>query len=142
MTTHTRGHRFGMPATALSQVFLIPFGVSSRRAYAQIHDGKLHVRFGPMFDEQIALENIEEAEAARWPRWAGVGPRTNFRGTVGLIASYGATVKLTFKEPIDVHLFVVPVKCRFLYISLEDPGEFLQAIGKAPAEKHAHAKAA
>jgi hypothetical protein len=128
-----------MPTTALSQVFLIPFGVSSRRAYAQVHDGKLHVRFGPMFDEQIALENIEKAEAARWPWWAGIGPRTNFRATVGLIASYGRTVKLTFKEPIDVHLFVVPVKCRFLYFSLEEPDEFLKAIEKAPAETQAMA---
>jgi hypothetical protein len=131
-----------MPTTPLSQVFLIPFGVSSRRAYAQVHDGKLHVRFGPMFDEQIAVENIEEAAEARWPRWAGVGLRTNFRGTVGLISSYGKIVKLTFKEPIDVHLFVVPFKCRSLYVSLEDPDAFLKAIGKAPAEKHAPAKAA
>jgi len=92
-----------------------------------------------MFDEQIALENIEKAEAARWPWWAGIGPRTNFRATVGLIASYGRTVKLTFKEPIDVHLFVVPVKCRFLYFSLEEPDEFLKAIEKAPAETQAMA---
>jgi hypothetical protein len=131
-----------MPITQLSQVLLIPFGVSGKRAYAQAHDSKLHVKFGPMFDEQIALDNIEDARAARWPRWAGVGPRTNFRGTVGLISSYGETVKLTFKEPIDVNIFVVPVKCRILYLSVEDPDEFLKAIGKAPPEKHARARAA
>jgi len=142
MTTHARGTRFGMPITQLSQVFLIPFGVSNKRAYAQLHGGKLHVRFGPMFDEQIVLENIERAEEARWPRWAGVGPRTNFRGTVGLIASYGKTVKLTFKEPIDVHLFVVPVKCHRLYISLEDAEGFLKAIREVMTAQRKAAKAA
>jgi hypothetical protein len=142
MTTQTKGHRFGMRITPLSQALLIPFGVSSRRAYAQIRDGELHMRFGPMFDERIMLENIERAEVARWPRWAGVGPRANFRGTLGLVSSYGNVVKLTFKEPIDVHLYMVPVNARRLYLSLENPDEFLKTIGKAPAEEHVPAKAA
>ncbi|HVP05724.1 MAG TPA: hypothetical protein VMT90_08620 [Dehalococcoidia bacterium] len=142
MTTETKTHRFGMPATGVSQVFLIPFGVSARRAYAQVHDGKLHVRFGPMFNEQIPLANVEEAREARWPWWAGVGPRTNMRGSVALISSFGKTVKLTFKEPIRVTLFVVPVSCRTLYLSIADPEEFLKAIGKPARAAHGHAKAA
>jgi len=34
MTTQAKSHRFAMRITPLSQVLLIPFGVSSRRAYA------------------------------------------------------------------------------------------------------------
>lgn len=139
MTTHSTGHRFGMPTTPVSQLFLMPFGVASRRAYAQVHEGTMHLRFGPMFDEKIALANVEEAKAARWPRWAGVGPRTNFRGTVALISKFGEAVKLTFKEPITVHLFVVPMKCSYLYFSVADAAEFLKAIGKAPARTTAKA---
>lgn len=142
MTTQTAGHRFGMPIKQVSRLMLIPYGVAGKRAYAQLRGDKLHVRFGPMFDEHIALANIERAEAARWPRWAGVGPRTNFRGTVGLISYYGDAVKLTFKEPLDVHLFVVPVKCRQLYISVDDAGAFVEAIGHAPSAPHKRARAA
>jgi hypothetical protein len=114
---------------------MIPFGVTRRRAYAEVHDGELRVRFGPMFDERIPLANVETAETARWPRWAGVGPRTNLRGAVGLVGSYSNVVKLTFKEPVDAHLFVAPVKCTRLYLSLEHPDRFLEAIGKAPPEE-------
>jgi hypothetical protein len=113
---------------------MIPFGVTRRRAYAQVHDGELHVRFGPMFDERIPLKSIETAEVTKWPRWAGVGPRTNFRGSVGLVGAYGDVVQLTLKEPMDVHMFVVPVSCRRLYLSLERADAFLEAIGKMPVK--------
>ncbi len=133
MTAQAKGHRFPILITQLSQVLLIPFGASRRRAFAQIHDGELHVRFGPMFDERIPLENIEATEVSRWPRWAGVGPRTDFRGRVGLVGSYSNVVRLTLKEPMAVHLFLLPVTCRKLYISLEDPDAFMQEISKPHA---------
>lgn len=142
MTTQAKGHRFPILITQFSQLLMIPFGVTKRRAFVQLQDGVLHVRFGPMFDERIPLDNIEAAEVSRWPRWAGVGPRTNLRGAVGLVGSYGNVVRLTLKEPMDVHLFVAPVSCRRLYLSLEDPDHFLQEIGMAPAAQPKATKAA
>jgi len=142
MTTQVREHRYSIRTTPLSQFFLIPFGVSKTRSYAQIRDGELHVRFGPMFDERIPLANIEEAKTVHWPRWAGVGPRTNFRGTVALVGSYDKTVRLTFKEPMRVHLFVFPTKCHELYLSLDDPNAFLKAVGQTEAKDGQLTKAA
>jgi len=141
MTTQTKGHRFPILITRVSQLLLIPFGVTRNRAFAQLHDGELRIRFGPMFDERIPMANIKAGELAKWPRWAGVGPRTNFRGAVGLVGAYGDVVRLTLKKPINVHLFVFPVSCDRLYLSFEHPEAFLREIGKAPAEHHA-AKAA
>ena len=141
MTTQTQGHRFQISITQLAQLFMIPFGVTRARAYARLQDGDLRLRFGPMFDERIALENIGSAEIARWPRWAGLGPRTNFRGSIGLVGAYGDVVKLTLKEPVGAHLFVVPVSCSRLYLSLEHPEAFLKEISTAKAAHHA-AKAA
>jgi len=142
MTTQAKGHRFPILITQLSQPLMIPFGVTRRRAFAQVQDGKLHVCFGPMFDERIPLDNIEAAEVSRWPRWAGVGPRTDFRGRIGLVGSYSNTVKLTLKKPVDVHLFVLPVTCHKLYLSLEDPDAFAQEISKPGAARPEAAKAA
>lgn len=142
MTTKPKRQRFPILITELSRLFMIPFGVTGRRAYVQLEEGELRVRFGPMFDERIPVKKIEAAETARWPRWAGVGPRANLRGAVGLVGSYSNVVKLTFKEPIDVHLYVAPVKCSRLYLSLEHPVAFLKAIGKAPAAKTEHKRAA
>jgi hypothetical protein len=95
-----------------------------------------------MFDERIPLDNIETAEEATWPRWVGVGPRANFRGAVGLIGSLDNIVKLTLKEPIDVRLFVFPVRCERLYLSLVHPDHFLAGLGREPAEMPALRKAA
>lgn len=135
MPTSTKRHRFPILITEISELFMIPFGVTRRRAFAQVQDDKLRVRFGPMFDERIPLKNIESAGIARWPRWAGVGPRTNLRGAIGLVGSYRNVVRLTLKEPMDAHLFVAPVKCSRLYLSLEHPDRFLKEIGKAPSEQ-------
>jgi hypothetical protein len=142
MTAQAAGHRFPILITQLSQLLMIPFGVTRRRAFAQLQEGELHIRFGPMFDERIPLEKIEVAESVRWPRWAGVGPRANFRGSIGLVGSYSNVVKLTLKEPMDAHLFVVPVTCRRLYLSLEHPDRFLKELGRMPAEQPEAAKAA
>jgi len=142
MTEQAKGHRFPILITQFSQLLMIPFGVTRRRAFVQLADGEVHVRFGPMFDERIRLDNIESAEVSKWPRWAGVGPRTNLRGVVGLVGAYGNVVRLTLKEPMDVHLFLAPVSCRRLYLSLEHPDLFLQEIGKAPTEQAGAQKAA
>ena len=142
MTTQTRGHKFPILITQLSQLLMIPFGVTEDRAFVRVKDGQMHVNFGPMFDETISLKNVESAEVARWPRWAGHGPRTNFRGVVGLIGAYGNVVRLTLKKPVNVRLFLVPTTCRTLYISLEDPERFLRELPKAPARRTRVARAA
>ncbi|HEY5625992.1 MAG TPA: hypothetical protein VIT93_05850, partial [Dehalococcoidia bacterium] len=139
MTAQAKGHRFPILITEFSQLFMIPFGVTRRRAFAQVQDGELRIRFGPMFDERIPLSNIKAAEVSRWPRWAGVGPRTNFRGVVGLVGSYSNVVRLTLKKPVDVHLYFLPTSCRRLYLTLDHAERFLEAIGKAPKE-HVAAK--
>jgi hypothetical protein len=139
MTTQTKGHKFPIRITEFSRLFMIPFGVTRKRAFADVRDGELHVRFGPMFDETIPLDNIKKAEVTSWPRWAGVGPRTNFRGSVGLVGSYGDVVKLTFKKPVEAHLFLLPVSCSRLYLSFEHPEKFVEAIGKTAQRAMKHA---
>ncbi len=142
MTTHAKGHRFPILITQFSQLLMIPFGVTRKRAFAQVGDSQLRVSFGPMFNEKFPLDAIESAEVANWPRWAGVGPRTNLRGVVGLVGAYGNVVRLTLKKPMDVRLFLVPTSCRRLYLSLEDPDRFLEEIGKAPVKRARAEKAA
>jgi hypothetical protein len=141
MTEEGKSHRFQMRIGGVARTFMIPFGVTKRQAYAQVRDGVVHVRFGPMFDERVRVDNIESAEVSRWPRWAGVGLRTNLRGSIGLIGGYGETVKITLKEPQPVHLYLVPARMRCLHLALEDAEGFLEMLGK-PAPKRSRAKAA
>ncbi len=126
--------RFPMLIGTLGRVTLIPFGVTRQRAFVEIAEEELHVRFGPVFEQRFPLSEIEEAVPATWPLWAGIGPRTNFRGAVGMVGAYANIVKLTFKTPQEVRLFVIPVSCERLYVSLEDPKAFIAALGKVREE--------
>lgn len=124
----TMRHRFPILITALGSLLLLPFGVSRKSAVAQIRDGKLHVQFGPMFDQTFELAEIEAVEKSRWPLWAGIGLRTNFRGAVGLVGGYRNIILIRFKKPQEVRMFVIGATCERLYLSMEEPETFIGAI--------------
>lgn len=138
MAPKTKAQEFRILTSPLWTPFLWPLGVTQRQAYAQLHEGKLHVHFGRVFDAEFPLDEVEGAELARWPLWAGIGPRTDFRGNVGLIGTYVNVVEVRFKEPQRVRL-LFPVTCRKLYVSMEEPHAFIEALrrqkgGEQPGE--------
>lgn len=109
---------------------LLPFGGSPERSYAELEDGTLHVRFGWLFDQRFPLEEVEAASPSHWPVWAGIGWRTNFAGTVGLIGTYVNIVEVRFREPQRVRM-LLPTRCSRLYVSLEEPREFIATLREA-----------
>lgn len=122
-----RSLRFPILISPLWRYLLLPFGATPARSFAELKDGELHVRFGRLFDHRFPLEEVESVSLGHWPVWAGVGWRTNFRGSVGLIGTYVNTVEVRFKEPQRVRL-LVPVRCERLYLSVEDPHDFISAV--------------
>src|SRR3972149_6619848 len=80
----------------------------------------------------IPLSAIEGASPSHWSVWAGIGWRTNSRATVGLIGTYVNIVEVRFREPQRVRM-VLPFACRRLYVSLEEPREFIAALRDAGA---------
>lgn len=133
-------HRFPILISNLGALLLMPLGVSRRQAMIQLRDGKMRVEFGPMFDETFDLEAVEGVETASWPVWAGIGPRMNLRGAVGLVGAYRNIVRVRFKEAQRVRLFVVPVSCRRLYVSLEDAQGFMDAVEEHLAARRGPAR--
>ena len=126
--------RFPILMSPMWRPLLLPFGGTPERSYAAIEDGELHVRFGWLFDQRFPLSAVEGASPSHWSVWAGIGWRTNFRGTVGLIGTYVNTVEVRFREPQRVRM-LLPLTCRRLYISLEEPREFIDALRGAAAPK-------
>ena len=124
--------RFPILISPLWRPLLLPFGATADRSFAEIQDGHLHVRFGLLFQHRFPLDQVEGASLAHWPLWAGIGWRTNFRGTVGLVGTYVNTVEVRFKEPQRVRL-LVPIRCRRLYLSVDDPRGFIAALRPPPA---------
>jgi hypothetical protein len=117
---------FPIAISPLWRGLLLPLGVTPKRSFVEVADGDVHIRFG-WFDYHFPLEAVERATLARWPIWAGVGVRTNFRGTVGLIGTYVNVVEVTFAEPQQMRL-LVRTGCRRLFLSLQDPHSFITAL--------------
>ena len=122
--------RFPMLLSPFWRPLLLPFGGTPTRSYAEIEDGHLHVRFGLLFDQRFPLDEIEAAAPSHWPVWAGIGWRASLRGTVGLIGTYVNIVEVRFKQRQRVRM-VLPVPCQRLFLSLEEPRDFISALQAA-----------
>ena len=140
-TKHTKTRRFPILVSPFWRALLFPFGVTPERAFAAIDDGELRVSFGRLFDHRFPLEAVETVAPSRWPLWAGIGLRTDFRRTVGLVGAYVNTVEVRFKKRQRVRM-VVPLPCERLVLSLEDPEAFIAALEKRNVTPEAPAKAA
>ena len=124
--------RFPILRSPLWRPLLLPFGGTSQRSYVELEDGVMHVRFGWLFDHRFPLDQVEAASPSHWPLLRGIGWRTNFRGTVGLIGTYVNVVEIRFKERQRVRM-LLPTSCERLYLSLAEPRDFIAALGEATA---------
>ncbi|MCH8346145.1 MAG: hypothetical protein IIC87_04330 [Chloroflexi bacterium] len=124
--------RFPILMSPLWRPLLLPFGGTTQRSYVELEDGVLHVRFGWLFDHRFPLDQVEAASPSHWPLLGGIGWRTNFRGTVGLIGTYVNVVEIRFKERQRLRM-LLPTSCERIYISLQEPHDFIAALGEATA---------
>ncbi len=138
---HARPKRFPVLIRGRWWPLLIPFGVTQERAFVQVGERELRVCFGPLFDYRFPLGAVETVATMRWPWWAGIGPRVDFRGTVAFVGAYENTVEVRFKERQRLRM-LAPLPCDRLVVSLEDPEAFIAALEKRAAMPEAVAKAA
>ena len=124
--------RFPILLSPYWRPLLLPFGGTPKRSYVELEDGALHVRFGWLFNHRFPLSQVEAASPSHWPLLAGIGWRTNFRGTVGLIGTYVNVVEIRFKERQRLRM-LLPTSCERLYLSLAEPRDFIAALGQATA---------
>jgi hypothetical protein len=122
----TARKRFHFALSPLWRPLLLPVRATEKRSFLEVDPDEFHVTFG-MFDYHFPLDEVEDVKLATWPLWAGVGARTNFRGVVGLIGTFVNVVKIDFKEAQQVRM-LVRVPCKTLYVSVEDPHEFMAAL--------------
>lgn len=133
----TTTKRFALAISPVWRPALLVLGVTPKRSFIEIGEEDIHVCFGRL-EYYFPLEAVEDVTLSTWPLWAGIGARTNFRGSVGLVGTYVNVVKITFKEPQQMRL-LVRTTCKQLFLSMEEPHAFIGAL-----KKHApvHAKAA
>ena len=133
----TARKRFPLALSPMWKPLLVPIRATEERSVAEVDGDEVHVTFG-MFDYHFPLDAVESVRLANWPIWGGIGARTNFRGNIGLIGTYVNVVEITFSEPQQVRM-LVRVPCKRLFVSVEDPHEFMAVMRRRTA---APAKAA
>jgi hypothetical protein len=124
----TTAKRFALAISPVWRPALLLFGVTPKRSFIEIGEEDLHVCFGRL-EYHFPLEAAEDVTLSRWPLWAGIGARTNFRGAVGLVGTYVNVVKITFKKPQQIRL-LVRTTCKELFLSVEEPHAFVTALKK------------
>lgn len=117
--------RFALRRDPVWRPLLLLFGGTAGGSFVELGPGTLRVRFGPGFDATIPRAEVAEAAPVRWPLLGGVGWRTNLRGAVALVGATRGVVRLRLVAPRRCRFFGVPLRCRELYVSLEEPDAFL-----------------
>jgi len=103
------------------------FGATQGRSRVELRGDALHTCFG-WHQIEIPLDHVRAASRSQWAWYAGIGWRSNVRSILGLVGSYRGIVRLAIDPPVRVRLLAIPFGLRDLYVSLEDPDGFLEAL--------------
>jgi len=108
---------------------MLPFGTRRSRSYLEVSETALNLVFSPFFRESVPRDRIAAVRPCSWPRLGGIGWRVGRGGTVGLIGSRKNTVEILLREPQRVRVAFLPMSCRRIVVSLQDPDAFIADLG-------------
>jgi len=127
--------RFPLLLSRCWRPLLLLFGGTKGRSYLEIDSEALTARFGWLFHYRFPLGDIEDATLVERPPWYfySIGWRSDLAGAIGLIGAYKNLVKIHFRRRRWVWM-LLPLPCKRLVASLEDPQAFLDALARARAK--------
>ena len=130
---HVRPKRFPVLIRGRWWPLLIPFGVTQERAFVQVGERELRVCFGPLFDYRFPLEAVETVAPSRWPLWAGIGPRVDFRGTVAFVGAVAVALYVLNEGATQRHVeeLVTAADRQHGQVALQRPAQEEKLVGVA-----------
>jgi hypothetical protein len=138
--TEGRGTPLIFIAIILGAVFLWAFAttLAAPTSFVAIAEERTRIRFAGFVDTVVANDSIVEARLVRRSLLWGIGVRTNFRGHVALLSSWGEAVELTFQTPVRIWLVprLVPVRAERLTLSVRNPARLVEHFTPAPGASH------
>ena len=117
--------RFYMRVDPMWRPLVFVGGATRENSYVEFDNHDVTFCFGMLFGHTVLRSKIKSIKRREWPLWVGVGWRTDFFRTVGLIGSFNDVVEMELTEPITFWRFA---HCTRLAISLEQPDEFIAAL--------------
>jgi hypothetical protein len=110
------------------------FGATEHRAYVDVEPGELTLCFGSHV-LRVPPSEVIDARHATWPWWNGVGWRVA-KSSFGLIGALDGVVRLTLAQPQITKVVGLSYTYDKVFVSLEDPRAFLEALHELRAGRH------
>ncbi len=114
-----------LPAVVAGLAFLWAFGATLRAptSFVAVADERTRIRFAGFVDTVVANKDIADVRVVHRNILGGIGVRTNFRGDVSLVSTWGDVAEISLRKPIRVWLIprLVPIKATRLQVSVRSP---------------------
>ena len=131
-TYHTgQTHRFALRYDRLMRGFTWGLALGPRRSGVELSEDDLQVRMGWGFQARIPRRSIHQARRLGQQRdiWYAVGIHSLPGGRWIVNGSLHGVVTLAIEPPARARAFGLPIRLRWLAMSLRDPDGFLAALG-------------
>lgn len=119
--------RFHIQVSPWVKPLLVLFTATGARLWVELTEDGISVRFG-WYTTTVPYALVKSGRRSRWPWYSGLGWRTNFRSVLGLIGAYDGIVEINLEPPHRTSLLGIGFDMQQLYVSLEEPEQFLRAL--------------
>ncbi len=129
MTDQAR--HFALHYNRLMRAFTWGLGLGPRRSGVELSEEELQVRMGWGFAARIPRRSITQARrlSRRRDIWYAVGIHTLLGGRWIVNGSLHGVVTLKIEPPVRARALGLPIRLRWLAMSLSEPDGFLAALG-------------
>jgi hypothetical protein len=126
-----QSHHFALCYNRAMRAFLGLLGLGPRHSGVELNGEELRVRMGWGFAARILRQSISQAQPLTRRRdiWYALGIHTLLGGRWIVNGSLTGVVTLAIEPPVRARAFGLPIRLRWLAMSLQDPEEFLTVLG-------------
>lgn len=129
-TQTTLNTRFTIRRDLFWSPFLLLIGAVESNSYVEIDGDLLNLRFGG-YTATVPISEVDSIQSTTWALWRGIGIRVSLNQRIGLVGSTSGVVQLNLRTPCVSFL---GIKADTLFVSLDDPDGFINALGVESAE--------
>jgi hypothetical protein len=126
-----------VPAILAGLLFLWAFATTMRAptSFVAVAEERTRIRFAGFVDTVVANTDIVGVRIVRRNILGGIGVRTNFRGDVALVSSWGEVAEITLRRPVRIWILprILPARASRLQVSVRNPSRLVEHFARGPA---------
>jgi hypothetical protein len=129
-----QARNFALRYNGVMRAFMWGLGLGPRRSGVELREEELQVRMGWGFVARIPRQSIRQARrlGRRRDIWYALGIHTLLGGRWIVNGALHGVVTFAIEPPVRARALGIPIRLRWLAMSLSDPDGFLAALGGSP----------